>query len=144
MDKNVLISIAGLQYETDQEEALEIISPGEYYLKNGNHYVFYEELTENSDSGGGISKNRLKISPGYIELVKKGYNSTTMVFEQGKTTMSYYQTPFGNLLIGIHTTNIMIEEQEAGILASIEYSLDINYNHVSDCTIIIKIAEKGS
>lgn len=143
MDKDVLISVAGLQYEMDQNEPLEIISPGEYFLKNGNHYVFYEELTENDDSGGGISKNRLKISPDYIELVKKGYNNTTMVFEKNKTTMSYYQTPFGNLLVGIHTTSIFIDEQEAGILVSINYGLDINYNHVSDCNIIIKIVERN-
>lgn len=143
MDKDVLISVAGLQYEMDQNEPLEIISPGEYFFKNGNHYVFYEELTENDECGGGISKNRLKISPDYIELAKKGYNNTTMVFEKNKTTMSYYQTPFGSLLVGIHTTGIFFDEQEAGILVSIDYGLDINYSHVSDCNIIIKIVERN-
>ncbi len=142
MEKEVLVSIAGLQFELDQDEAMEVISPGEYYLKNGKHYVFYEEITEIPDSESGISKARLKISPELIELTKKGFNNVTMVFEKDKKTMTYYGTPFGELMIGIHTTNISLEEQEKGILVSIDYSLDINYSHVSDCNIVIKIVNR--
>lgn len=142
MDKDVLISISGLQFELDQDEAMEVISPGEYYFKNGKHYVFYEEVTELSEDDSGISKNRLKITPEIVELTKSGYNNVTMLFEKDKKTMTYYRTPFGELLIGIHTTNIIFSEQEKGILMSIDYSLDINYNHVSDCTISIKIVSR--
>lgn len=142
MDKDVLVSIAGLQLELDQEEALEVISPGEYYLKNGKHYVFYEEITEVDAGDSGISKNRLKVSKDSVELAKKGFNNVNMIFELGKQTMTYYKTPYGDLMIGILTNDILIDEQEAGIVITIDYSLDINYAHVSDCKIIIKIINR--
>lgn len=142
MEKEVLVSIAGLQFELDQDEAMEVISPGEYYFKNDKHYVFYDEVTELENQESGISKARLKISPDFIEITKKGFNNVTMVFEKDKKTMTYYGTPYGELIIGIQTTNIRVDEQEKGILVSIDYSLDINYSHVSDCNIEIKIVNR--
>ena len=36
-----------------------------------------------------------------------------MVFEEGKENLSYYDTPFGSLLMGVNTSNIdWIEEEE--------------------------------
>lgn len=144
MDKEVLISIAGLQFELDQEQAMEVISAGEYYYKNGKHYVFYEEITELEESDSGISKARLKITPDLVELTKKGFNNVTMLFEKDQKTMTYYGTPYGELMIGIHTTDIQTEEQDGEILISIDYSLDINYSHVSDCNIQIKIISRNA
>ncbi|MFA9465110.1 MAG: DUF1934 domain-containing protein [Velocimicrobium sp.] len=142
MKKEVLVSIAGLQFELDQDEAMEVISPGEYYFKNGKHYIFYEEITEIEGQDSGISNARLTVSSELIELTKKGFNNVSMIFEPGKKTMTYYKTPYGELMIGIHTNQIHIEEQELGILVSIDYSLDINYSHVSDCNIVIKIVNR--
>lgn len=142
MDKEVLISISGLQYEIDKDEAMEVISPGKYYLKNGKHYVLYEEITELPGEDSGISKVLIKMDNNTIELTKKGYTNVSMLFEQGKKTMSCYRTPFGELLVGIYTTEIQIEEKQNGILAVINYSLDINYGHISDCNIIIKVINR--
>ncbi|MEG2513546.1 MAG: DUF1934 domain-containing protein, partial [Acetivibrio sp.] len=108
MDKDVLVSISGLQFEMDQEETMEVISPGEYYFKNGKHYVFFEEMTELDEYNRGLSKNRLKIGSGQIELQKKGYSNTTLLFEKDKKNMTYYRTPYGELLVGIHTTDIKV------------------------------------
>ncbi|MEG1458729.1 MAG: DUF1934 domain-containing protein [Acetivibrio sp.] len=142
MDKDVLVSISGLQFEMDQEETMEVISPGEYYFKNGKHYVFFEEMTELDEYNRGLSKNRLKIGSGQIELQKKGYSNTTLLFEKDKKNMTYYRTPYGELLVGIHTTDIKVEEHEEELLVTIAYSLDLNYEHVSNCTIIIKIVNR--
>ncbi|MEG1992279.1 MAG: DUF1934 domain-containing protein [Acetivibrio sp.] len=142
MDKDVLVSISGLQFEMDQEETMEVISPGEYYFKNGKHYVFFEEMTELDEYNRGLSKNRLKIGSGQIELQKKGYSNTTLLFEKDKKNMTYYRTPYGELLVGIHTTDIKVEEHEEELLVTIAYSLDLNYEHVSNCTIIIKIVDR--
>ena len=92
---------------------------------------------------GGVSKNLLKLSPDLVELSKKGYSNVNMVFETGKKTVTYYNTPFGNLLIGIYTTNIKITEKEEGLIATIQYSLEMNYEHVSDCNITIKVIDRA-
>ncbi|MSS63277.1 DUF1934 domain-containing protein [Velocimicrobium porci] len=143
MNKKVLVSISGLQTEIGDDEAIEIVSPGEYHQRDGKHYILYEEMHEDGEAESGVSKNLLKISPDYIELTKKGYANVNMVFEKDKKTMTYYQTPFGNLLIGLYTTNISIIEQKEGMIATIDYSLDINYDYVTDCNIKIKVMDRA-
>lgn len=155
MDKEVLVSISGLQFEAsavgqeeleftlNKEDAIEAIAPGEYFFRNGKHYVLYEEITEEGNESA-ISKNMLKLSSDRVELTKKGITNVSMCFEKGKKDISYYETPYGSLVIGIHTTQLTVDVQEdLGILAVINYSLDINYNHVSDCTIKIKIVNRN-
>ena len=143
MNKKVLVSISGLQTEIGDDEAVEVISPGEYHERDGRHYILYEEIHEEGERENGISKNLLKISPDYIELTKKGYANVNMIFEKDKKTMTYYQTPFGNLLIGLYTTNISVVEEKEEMIATIDYSLDINYDYVSDCNIKIKVSNRN-
>lgn len=144
MNQEVLVAVAGLQYEVDEDEAVEVISPGKYRYVDGKHYISYEETMEaDEDDEGGVSKNLLKISPNLIELSKKGYSNVNMVFETGKKTMTYYNTPFGDLLIGIYTTGIQVVEREEGLVAVIGYSLDVNYEHISDCSITIKVIDRN-
>ena len=46
MDKEVLIHVRGLQtMDADgEQEPLEIVVPGQYYFRNGSHYLRYEEV----------------------------------------------------------------------------------------------------
>ncbi|WP_066713367.1 DUF1934 domain-containing protein [Clostridium sp. Marseille-P299] len=139
MTKDVIVSIAGLQYEIGEEEAVEIISRGEYYYRNNKHYVRYEELTEEDGFPCKLTNCTLKISNDKIDLMKKGASNVHMVFERGKSNLTYYNTPFGDLMLGIHTKTIDIKEEDSLIEVVLTYGLDINYGHVSDCTLNIKI-----
>ena len=65
-----------------------------------------------------------------------------MVFEKNRKNMSYYGTPFGNLLVGIDAKDIKVEETEHCIDVRIDYALEVNYEHLADCTIKMKIASK--
>ena len=48
MEKEVLIHVRGLQMmETDDsQEPIEIVVPGQYYFRNGSHYLRYEEMLD--------------------------------------------------------------------------------------------------
>ena len=50
MTKDVLVNISGLQMAVDdlgnEDGPIEIITPGTYYFKDGNHYIFMEEVAE--------------------------------------------------------------------------------------------------
>ena len=54
MEKDVLISIRGLQYLMDEEsgeqEPVEVMTTGSYYKKNGHHFLIYDEATEGFDA----------------------------------------------------------------------------------------------
>lgn len=139
MKKNVLVAISGLQYEIDKDEAVEVISPGTYYKRGDKLYILYEELLEDI---ADKTKCTLEISNDKIDIIKRGANNVHMVFERNKKNTTLYQTPYGDLLIGIYTTLIKITEEEDRLIADVEYSLDINYAHVSDCQIQIKITSK--
>ncbi|HEX3078591.1 MAG TPA: DUF1934 family protein, partial [Lachnospiraceae bacterium] len=47
-----------------------------------------------------------------------------------------------NLMIGVDTLKIDLEEEVEQILLKIEYVLDVNYSHVSDCSIKLRITSK--
>lgn len=140
MTKDVLISITGLKYETEENEVIEVINRGEYFYKNGKHYIVYEEIPE--DCPSEVTKCTLKISNKKIELIKNGYNHVHMNFELNQNNFSCYSTPFGDLMMGIKTTFIELNESEKLISANLQYSLEINYEHASDCD--LKIAVQGS
>jgi uncharacterized beta-barrel protein YwiB (DUF1934 family) len=135
MTKDVLLSITGLQFSPDQESnSVEVISPGEYYYRNGRHFFLYDEVTEGFDQ---VTKNIVKVSPDYMELTKKGVVNVHMVFEKNQKNVTYYYTPFGSLLMGIDAKKIDVQEAEDSIQVDVEYGLELNYEHIANCRIRI-------
>lgn len=142
MDKEVLIHVSGLQTmdaEGDQE-SIEIVVPGEYYFRNGSHYLRYEEILEDFAEP---TINYIKISPKGMEVRKKGVVNVHMVFEQGKKNMTYYTTPYGTIEMGIAATNLNLEENDSGLNMKVDYALDMNQEHVADCYLAIKAQPKN-
>ena len=144
MTKDILVKISGMQFTADNEdpnepEAVEIIAPGEYYFKNGKHYIIYDEFMEGFDS---VTKNVLKLKNDSLEITKRGSSNVHMIFEKDKKNLTCYTTPFGNLMMGIDARRILIEESEEEIYAQVEYALDINYEHLADCTIQLRVQPK--
>lgn len=140
MTKDVLVSVAGLQFEVDQETPIEVITAGEYYFKNEKHFILFEEILEGHE---GVIKNTVKVSEKQIDIMKRGISNVHMIFEENQKNMTYYNTPFGELLIGINTTLVDIKEENDELNIKIEYALDVNYNHISNCEIMIKVKSKG-
>lgn len=140
MTRDVLISISGAQFSDNDMEDVEMLTTGDYFLKNGKHYIIYEEV---GDGGVEVIKNTIRIMPDSMDIIKKGSTSTHMVFEKNKKNLSCYLTPFGELMVGISTNDIRVEEEENLLKVDVEYSLDINYERVSDCNITVSVRPKG-
>lgn len=142
MTEEVLISVTGLHtMDSAQEEEIEVTSAGKYYLKNGKHYILYDEILEGT---GDIIKNRIKLSDTGMEIQKKGSVNANMVFQQGKKNTSWYGTPMGNMLAGIEVTDMDVREQENLIEVDVGYELEMNYEKVADSRIHIRIMAKDS
>ena len=131
MTKDVLINISGLQMELDDGEPVEMMTTGDYYLKNGKHFILYDEIEDDHQ----VVKNILKIGPKTVEISKKGGRNSHMVFEKGKENLSYYDTPFGSLLLGVSTSDIRWMEKEDHMNLQVDYDLSINSDHISKCRI---------
>ena len=136
MTKDVLITIRGVHTLDHEDNDVEMIVRGDYYQKNGKHYILYEEILEGAEER---VKNVIKISPSSMDIIKKGVTNSRMLFEKNKKNLSCYSTPVGNLVIGIQANHFYVEEQENSIKANVDYSLDINYEHMSDCRICVDV-----
>ena len=144
MTKSVLLSLSGMEFvakDDEDAEPIEVITAGDYYKKNGKHYVMYDEVMEGFS---GNTKNIIKLTDGSLDITKKGVSNVHMVFEKNKKNVSYYNTPFGSILIGIDATSVDIAESEDNIDVKVKYNLEVNYEHLADCSISVNIKSKGA
>lgn len=133
MTKDVLITVSGTQLEMGPDP-IELVVPGTYYMKNGKHYVFYEEQNEEQ-----IIKNSVKFFDGYFEMTKKGGQTSCLLFEQDKKTSTMFHTVAGPLQIDSTASVVDVKETENEILVDVKYALDINYKFVSECHVVFKV-----
>lgn len=135
MTKDVLIAIRGTQFEgAEDPEAIEVIQKGQYYQRNGSHYLVYEEPVEGSSDR---ILNRIKFKTDEVQVTKKGAVNTMLSFKQNEKNMTNYATPYGNLIMGINTHQIDLKMNESKLEIHVDYALDINYEFVADCKIAI-------
>jgi len=137
MKKNVVITVRGLQRQVDEDEPVEVISAGTYLKKDDTHYLSYEE----ADEDGKITKNRIKITPSSIEMTKQGGITTRMIFVKGQKHFACYETPFGELTLGMTTKSIKVTEENSQISAALRYDLEVNGTHMSECELDIEVKE---
>lgn len=114
----------------EEDNDVEMIVRGDYYQKNGKHYVLYEELLEGFKEP---VKNIIKITPTSMDITKKGTATTHMLFEKNRKNISCYSTPLGEMVVGIQANHFAVDEQADSLKVNVDYSLDINYEHMSDC-----------
>lgn len=147
MTRDVLVSISGLHQDVmadlpdEDNEPIEVVTPGSYYCRNGKHYVVYDEVTEGTP---GVTRNQIKISGNdSMEIIKRGVSSSHMVFEKHKKNQTYYQTPYGQMLIGVNTRKMEVIVTEEKIDVSVDYELDVNYAPMADCKIKMNIMPRN-
>ena len=142
MTREVLIRISGLQMMASEDEAddVEMITTGDYFQKNGKHYIIYDEVMDGFE---GNIRNTVKISPDSMDIRKQGVANAHMVFEQDKKNMTRYATPMGDMMVEVSTNRIQVDEQEDSLKVLVEYSLGINYEHISECNITFDVCSKG-
>lgn len=151
MTKDVLVSISGKHinimndpakgYETGDDE-IEVVTPANYYCRNGKHYIIYDEVLEGM---AGTVRNKIKITgTDAVEIMKSGLSSSHMVFEKNKKNLTYYKTPYGQMLVGVNTRNMEIRVEDDKIGVQVDYELDVNHEPLADCKIKMNIISKGS
>ena len=150
MTKDVLVSISGKHidimndpvegYETG-DDAIEVVMPANYYCRNGKHYILYDEVLEGM---AGTIKNKIKITgTDSVEIIKTGVSSSHMVFEKNKKNLTYYRTPYGQMLVGVNTKKMEIDVKDDKIDVQVDYERDVNHEPLADCKITMNIMPKN-
>ena len=154
MTKDVLVSISGHHIDImaepeDQvkalesgQDAIEVVTPASYYCRGGKHYILYDEVMEGMP---GTIKNRIKITGAdSVEIVKSGLSSSHMIFEKNRKNLTYYRTPYGQMLVGVNTRNMEVSVEDDRINVQVDYELDVNHEPLADCKIRLDIISKNS
>lgn len=141
MTRDVMISIRGLQFQEDEaEDNIETVQQGEYFFRNGSHFLLYDEYMEDFREP---ARSVIRIREGEMTLTRKGLLNVQMNFSQGKKTLKRYQTPYGSMTIGLDTDRVECRATERALCVEVDYALEANYQYVADCHIRIEVREKG-
>ena len=123
----------------DKDDVIELMVGGQYYFRNGTHYLLYEEAMEGFKE---TTQNLVKFRGGFMEVRKKGTVQVTMTFEQGKKNISMYKTPFGMIEMEFETKQVRIEGAGAGMEICAEYVLGMAGNPIADCKMQMLVVAK--
>lgn len=137
MKQRVMLSIRGRQTYAEQEpDVIELVTEGTMELRNGGWEICYEESQLTGLSGVTTT---FRVTPEQVVLDRRGKLRSQMVFRQGQTHESLYQSEFGALMIAVTPSvvffdimpeggsidlayDIVIENSAAGV---VDYHLDI-------------------
>lgn len=141
MRETFLINIRGLQFYTEPDNDTDIVLTSEagFEFQDGVFFVDYEE-TEITGYAG--TKTVIEIGSDYVSLRRTGTLNTDMLFMKDRKTSSSYNTPYGELLIGIMTSKLEIDVDENGGKVSVEYYVDINNQSTSKNIFDLEIRRK--
>ena len=126
--KDIMLKIVGKQVISEaEEEQLEFVTEGKYYVKGESVYLLYDESEFSGMEGCTTS---LKITGENIKMKRFGETigiDTEIEFEKGKRFKGYYDTPFGSVEMEVLTNDVVnniIETEGKGRL-NIDYNISL-------------------
>lgn len=135
MKKKALISIISNQ-NYDEEEVIEVVTPGEFHINENDYEAIYEE-TEISGMEG--TTTRVRIFGDEISLEREGTTTTKMDFKKNNNYITLYNTPYGMLELKINTKDLKVEMNDQGGEVHINYDLSISGQPPQETHLKIKI-----
>lgn len=140
--KNVMISITGLQkLDGESQEPVELITSGILSEVGGGYHLTYRETALTGLEGTITS---FQIYPEQVSMVRMGAVCLQMVFEKGRRHLSVYETPYGNLSVGVRTEQMENTLGESGGKIDIKYALEIDHAYTGQNEFHITVQETPS
>lgn len=127
--KEVYLTITSEQFETEDDvQQMKSAYPARYAKKDQNYYLFYKESTEEGTEDISV---RVVLENKKLCVMRSGAVSANLSYELDRETESVYETPYGQILLGIKTTYLSVEERNDKLTIKVEYSLKMNGVHTS-------------
>lgn len=122
MKQKAIISVSSKQ-SLNQEDIIEVVTPGDFYKKENYYYAVYEE-TEISGMSG--TTTTLKIGKDKFSLIRMGSTSAKMDFDKKVKNISMYNTPYGTLELKIETKDLDINIDDDGGNVLVNYNMSLS------------------
>ncbi|NLM73505.1 MAG: DUF1934 domain-containing protein [Clostridiaceae bacterium] len=124
MEKKVLITVNSLMDSADgSSDKISFVTEGKLIKENSEYVLSYEESKITGLEG---TTTTMRIGKDSVTLIRHGSIDTLMLFEVGKTHLSSYDTPYGNIMIGVTAKHLHIDINDCGGNIAVEYILEYN------------------
>lgn len=123
MKKKAIISVLSKQDNSNDDNDIEVITPGEFYKKDDCYYAVYNETKISGMEG---TTTTLKIYPKIFSIIRMGTTATKMDFKEKGENLVLYNTPYGILELKIETKDLKINVNDKGGQVSIDYNMSIS------------------
>ncbi len=140
MIKDVIITIKGVQGLDGNTDTIEFVTEGRFGISEGKYFLSYDEggLIE----GGGNIKTKLFINgPQSVVLNRKGDITSRMEICSGQRKTCFYNTPVGDITIGIYGEIVNIDLKENGGVIELAYNIDSELKLISQNKVKITVKE---
>ncbi len=139
MKKEVLLNITGVQGIDDNKETVEFSTVGTMETDLTGTHFYYDE---SQILKAGSIKTALNIlNDGSVILERSGDLNTRLVLEKNKRNNCHYNTPFGDMMIGIYCNQLDIDLNGNTGRVFMDYSIDSNFKEISKNEVTINIKE---
>lgn len=129
MEENYLITVLGTQKIDGESDSIEVITTGDYRREAGQVIITYPEFSQEDPN---IRTDTTVTFDGEILTIeRRGEMSSRLMLEKGRRHRCLYETPMGQMLIGIFTDSITAELDDGGGVIRASYQLDFNNSAVS-------------
>ena len=126
MKQKVMLHICGKQhYEGQDPDVIELVTAGTMEKCDDGWEICYEESEMTGLAGVTTIFRREK---GKVTLSRKGKLQSQMVFQEGMTHDSLYQSEFGALLISVCAKKITADLSENGGTVELCYTISVEYS----------------
>ncbi len=90
--------------------------------------IRYNESVENIND----CETCLKVESNRVTMMRAGRYRTTMIFEKEKRHTACYETPFGEVMIGVYTKVLNLDFNKSGGAIVIGYTIDTYGDYISE------------
>lgn len=140
MEKTVIISIQGKQADPEgAEEGIELVTSGSLCGDETQGYRLTYQESELTGLEG--TTTTFCIEPDQITMLRAGNLNSEMVFQEGQKHLSLYETPFGELMVGVNTQKAWANIGASGGSIELRYIVEIDDAIVGTNTFHIQVKE---
>ena len=140
MKDNFIISVTGIQTVDGDKETIKLTTAGEFTEENGVCTIRYKEY--DNDNPDICFDNTVVLEGDIVTVIRKGPAQSRLTLEKGRRHQCHYCTMYGDLMVGVYTSEVESTLTPQGGTLKASYTLDFNAGLVSKNEIYIKVTEK--
>ena len=138
MMKDVWISMSNRQQDGRKEDTLVFDTAGYYYYDDGVGVLSYQESELTGLEG---TRTSVMVMPDQVVVDRDGLLTGRMIFREGFRDSFPYDTPYGQMMLGIDTRSIRQHFNENGGDVEIDYITDLSHAFVAKNRFRISVKE---